>query len=379
MQSFEIGPIRPPSEAQSLLLRVTRGCTWNRCKFCSLYRKTTFRAFPVEEVKITIDAIAEYRDRILSQRHPDGRLSYKAMLEDMESLTEDEKGCYYMVYNWLNGGGYSVFLQDGNTMALVPERLVAILQYLKEKIPGITRITSYGRAESLAKITVEQYKNLKEAGLTRIHSGFESGSDRVLALINKGVTAAQEIEAGRRIKASGIELSVYFMPGVGGKDLSEENALETARVINAINPQYVRLRTSVFHKRSELYDEVELGRLIPCTDLEKVLEIRRLIDNISGCSGYLASDHIINLLQDVEGSLDKERQDMLATIDQFLALPDDQMKLFQLARRTGRVTSVSDLQLLDYQVINQLSDVSRSVTDPKEWENLLNRYLTHYI
>lgn len=379
MQSFEIGPIRPPSEAQSLLLRVTRGCTWNRCKFCSLYRKTTFRAFPVDEVKKTIDAITEYRERILSRRQPDGRLSYKAMLEDMEGLTEEEKGCYYMVYNWLNGGGYSVFLQDGNTMALVPERLAAILQYLKEKIPGIRRITSYGRAESLAKITVEQYKNLKEAGLTRIHSGFESGSDRVLTLINKGVTAAQEIEAGRRIKASGIELSVYFMPGVGGKDLSEENALETARVINAIDPQYVRLRTSVIHRRSELFDEVESGRLIPCTDMEKVLEIRSLVENIRGCSGYLASDHIINLLQDVEGSLDTGRQDMLSTIDQFLALPDDQRKLFQLARRTGRVTSVSDLQLLDAQVLNQLSDVSRSVTDPKEWENLLNRYLIRYI
>jgi hypothetical protein len=113
--------------------------------------------------------------------------------------------------------------------------------------------------------------------------------------------------------------------------------------------------------------------------MENVLEIRSLVENIRGCSGYLASDHIINLLQDVEGCLDTGRQDMLSTIDQFLALPDDQRKLFQLARRTGRVTSVSDLQLLDAQVLNQLSDVSRSVTDPKEWENLLNRYLIRYI
>ncbi|GAB1476371.1 radical SAM protein [Bacillota bacterium] len=379
MRSFEIGPIRPPSEAESLLLRVTRGCTWNRCKFCSLYRQTTFRAYPVEEVKQTIDAIAEYRERILSGRYPDGRLSYKAMQEDMGGLKEEEQGCYYMVYNWLNGGGYSVFLQDGNTMALAPERLATILQYLKEKIPGITRITSYGRAESLAKITVEQYAELKKAGLTRIHSGFESGSDRVLTLINKGVTAAEEIEAGRRIKASGIELSVYFMPGVGGKELTEENALETARVITAIDPQFVRLRTSVIQKRSELFEEVASGRLVPCTDLEKVLEIRSLIENIQGCGGYLASDHIINLLQDVEGRLDTEREDMLATIDQFLNLPEEERKLFQLARRTGRVTSVSDLRLLDPRVRRQLREVSLSVTDPEEWEVLLNRYLTRYI
>ncbi len=378
MKSFEIGPIRPPSEAGSLLLRVTRGCSWNRCKFCNLYRKTTFRAYPVNEVKGTIDAISEYRDRILSQALPNGRLSYRAMMEDMKNLDEEQRGCYYMVYNWLENGGDSVFLQDGNTMALLPDRLIAILRYLKEKIPGIKRVTSYGRAESLAKITVEQYIALREAGLDRIHSGFESGSDRVLTLINKGVTAAQEIEAGKRIAASGIELSVYFMPGVGGKALSEENALETARVINAIDPRFVRLRTSVIKKRSDLWADVESGNLILCTDLEKVLEIRSLIDNIRGCSGYLASDHMINLLQEVEGRLDKDKERMLAVIDRFLSMPEEKRRIFQLARRTGRVTFLSDMEILDSHTIKQIRDISRSITDPGEWEGMLNRYLSRY-
>lgn len=378
MKSFEIGPIRPPSEAGSLLLRVTRGCSWNRCKFCNLYRKTTFRAYPVNEVKGTIDAISEYRDRILSQALPNGRLSYRAMMEDMKNLDEEQRGCYYMVYNWLENGGDSVFLQDGNTMALLPDRLIAILRYLKEKIPGIKRVTSYGRAESLAKITVEQYIALREAGLDRIHSGFESGSDRVLTLINKGVTAAQEIEAGKRIAASGIELSVYFMPGVGGKALSEENALETARVINAIDPRFVRLRTSVIKKRSDLWADVENGNLILCTDLEKVLEIRSLIDNIQDCSGYLASDHMINLLQEVEGRLDKDKERMLTVIDRFLSMPEEKRRIFQLARRTGRVTFLSDMEVLDSHTIKQIRDISRSITDPGEWEDMLNRYLSRY-
>lgn len=379
MQHFEIGPIRPPSEAGSLLLRVTRGCTWNRCKFCSLYRRTSFRAYPLEEIKKTIDAIVEYRERILCQRQPDGRLSYKAMAEDLKGLSDEAKSCYYMVYNWLENGGNSVFLQDGNTMALAPERLGETLRYLKEKIPGITRITSYGRAESLARITPAQYQDLKAAGLSRIHSGFESGSDAVLTLINKGVTSAQEIEAGHRIKDSGIELSVYFMPGVGGKALSRENALETARVINAIDPQFVRLRTAIIQKGSELFNEVAAGRLIPCTDLEKLLEIRGLIETVENCSGYLGSDHIINLLQEVEGSLDTDREKMLETIDRFLALPEEQRKAFQLARRTGRVTLLSDLEELDSQIANQILEISRSITDPEEWEALLNRYLTRYI
>lgn len=379
MQSFEIGPIRPPSEAGSLLLRVTRGCSWNRCKFCSLYRNMRFRAYPAEEVKEAIDVISEYRERILSGRLADGRLSYRVMTEDMKRLSEEAKGCYYMVYNWLENGGDSVFLQDGNTMALAPERLAAILRYLKEKIPGITRVTSYGRAESLAKITIEQYKDLADAGLSRIHSGFESGSDRVLALINKGVTAAQEIEAGRRIKVSGIELSVYFMPGIGGKALSGENALETARVINAIDPDFVRLRTSVIQEGSELFEEAVKGSLIPCTDLDKVLEIRSLIENIQDCGGYLASDHIINLLQDVEGRLDADKGRMLQKIDEFLALPEEDRKMFQLARRTGRVTLLPDMEDLDSRTLERIRDVSRSVTDPEEWERLLHRYLTRYI
>ncbi len=378
MKSFEIGPIRPPSEAGSLLLRVTRGCSWNRCKFCNLYRKTTFRAYPVDEVKRTIDAIAEYRKRILSQALPNGRLSYRAMMEDMQSLDEEQRGCYYMVYNWLENGGDSVFLQDGNTMALLPDRLIAILQYLNERIPGIKRITSYGRAESLARITVDQYIALREAGLDRIHSGFESGSDRVLTLINKGVTAAEEIEAGKRIAASGIELSVYFMPGVGGKALSQENALETARVINAIDPRFVRLRTSVIKKRSDLWADVESGNMVLCTDLEKVLEIRSLIKNIQGCSGYLASDHMINLLQEVEGRLDKDKDRMLAVIDRFLALSEEDRRIFQLARRTGQVTFLSDMEILDKQTLNQIKDISRGITDPGEWEEMLNRYLSRY-
>jgi radical SAM superfamily enzyme YgiQ (UPF0313 family) len=358
---------------------VTRGCTWNKCKFCALYRKTAFRAYPAEEVLRAIDEIAYYRDRIEAHRLPDGSYDYRSLSRETENFSPEEQECCYMVLNWLVNGGTSAFLQDGNTMALSPDRLVTILRYLKEKLPEIQRITSYGRAESLARISVEQYLDLKAAGLSRIHSGFESGSDEVLALIRKGVTARQEILAGQNVKKAGIELSVYFMPGVGGKDLSEKNAVETADVIDQINPDFVRLRTAVIGRGTDLWEEMIAGSYRPCTDMEKLAEIRLLISEIKHCDGYLASDHIINLLQTVSGRLDRDKERMLAEIDDVLRLPAWEQKRFQLARRAGLAVLPRDLQRLTSDETARIDAVCASVSDPDEWEELLNRYLRRYI
>ena len=132
-------------------------------------------------------------------------------------MLPEQQNCYYVVANWLLNGGKNVFLQDGNTLALSGGRLSEVLIYLKKAFPQIERITSYGRAENLSKVSAEQFAELKEAGLDRIHSGYESGSDKVLQMVNKGVTSRQQITAGKNIKAGGLELSVYFMPGLGGK------------------------------------------------------------------------------------------------------------------------------------------------------------------
>ena len=140
-------------------------------------------------------------------------------------------------------------------MCLRADWLAEIIRYVRVKLPEIKRITSYGRANTLAKITPEDYKMLKEAGLDRIHSGYESGSDKVLALIEKGCTQEEQIIGGRKVREAGIELSIYFMPGVGGRELSDDNAIETAKVINAVNPNFVRLRTFVLRTGS-LMEEV---------------------------------------------------------------------------------------------------------------------------
>jgi radical SAM superfamily enzyme YgiQ (UPF0313 family) len=224
-----------------------------------------------------------------------------------------------------------------------------------------------------------QYKELKAAGLDRIHSGFESGSDRVLELINKGVTSEQEIIAGKNIKGAGIELSVYFMPGIGGKALSAENALETARVVSAIDPDFARIRTAVIKDGTELWQDYLDGKFQLCSENDKLNEIRFLIENAKNCTGVLASDHIINLMQEIQGSLDTDREKMLSAIDRYFSLPKAEQKIFQLARRSGMATRPEDLELLPSEQIEKLARLAGSVGDEILWDRKMNDMMSDYI
>jgi len=377
--TYRIGPIRPPSEANSLLLQITEGCTWNRCKFCGLYKHEGFKAFTVESIKKDIDVMAEYAEIAKDYQREDGSWNKKGALEKLNRMTREEQNCYYLVYRWLAHGGENVFLQDGNSLAVKTERVLEVLQYLREKLPSIRRVTTYGRAETLSKISVEQYKELKAAGLDRIHSGVESGSDKVLELINKGVTSEQEIIAGKNIREAGIELSVYFMPGIGGKALSKENALETTRVISEINPEFVRIRTAVIKEGTELWQDYLNGSFQLCSENEKLAEIRFLIENARNCMGILASDHIINLLQQIQGRLDTDRLRMLSVIDNYFEMPEFEQKIFQLARRSGMATRRSDMELLPSEQLEKLARLAGSITDEALWDRKMNDMITNFI
>lgn len=377
--TFHIGPIRPPSEAESLLLQVTAGCTWNQCKFCQLYRHEKFKAYTVENIKKDIDVMAYYRDQIVAHKKTDGSLDHGEITREMEMLNAKEQNCYYMIYNWLLKGGENVFLQDGNTLALSAARLTEVLLYLRSKFPHIKRITSYGRADTLSKVTAQQYRELKAAGLDRIHSGFETGSDQVLKLINKGVTSEQQIQAGRNIKEGGIELSVYFMPGVGGKSLSYENAMGTARVVKEINPDFVRIRTAVVKEGTGLWEEFQNNQYQLCSDNDKVLEIKMLIESAKECQGILVSDHIINLLQEVTGRLDQDNEKMIAILDDYLKRPKLEQKQYQLARRAGLVSGLKEMVLLSDMQMNQINQICNAISNDGEWDRKMNELLTHYI
>lgn len=378
-RTFRIGPIRPPSEANSLLLQVTNGCTWNKCKFCQLYRHTSFKAYSADSIKADIDNMVYQAQRVEKYRNDNGSWDIEGLNRELMEGSDDERQCFYMMANWLIGGGENVFLQDGNTTALSSGRLTDVLVYLRQAFPSIRRITSYGRAENLAKVSAEEFAELKAAGLDRIHSGFESGSDAVLKKINKGVTQQQEITAGKNVKAGGIELSIYFMPGVGGKELTEDNALGTAHVVNEVNPDFLRIRTAAVKEGTGLYEDFVNGEFTLCSDDEKLLEIRTVIEKAEGVETRLVSDHMINLLQDVEGSLKNEKTKMLDMIDGYLSLPEMDRKMYQAARRMVRVNRPSDMDRLPEYEKEQIKTLIRSTEDPYEWEIRMNSLISRYI
>ncbi len=377
-RSFEVGPIRPPSEASSLLLQVTRGCTWNKCRFCTVYRGGRFSIIQPDEIKRNIDNMAYFRDILMDCAGPEGIVDKGRLYKYLETFNSNELQSFYMIYNWLSSGGKSVFLQDGNSVALKPEKLADVLVYLREKFPHIERVTSYARGETLSHWSEEQWRLLRQSGLNRVHTGFESGSDNVLRLINKGLTQEQEIDGGRKVKAAGMELSVYFMPGIGGEEFRNENASETAYVVNQINPDFVRLRSFVLKLDSEMYDLKQKGEFTELADIEKLEEIRELIAGIDRPDVTVVSDHIVNLVGSLNHPISR-KDEMLAKVDEILQLPQLEQRVYQLARRTGIVEEYAHMADIPKMRIEQYENIASQISDPDEWENYLNNILRRYV
>jgi len=342
---FEQGPIRPPSEAHSLLLRVTRNCPWNRCEFCHTYKGEKFSVRTAEEVKQDIDVVQEIVSEIrtLSWRYGlGGEITVPLVNSILQDPKHDSDG-FHSVALWLYRGGKNVFLQDGDNLILRTNELAGILKYLKKVFPSIERITTYARAKTVSRKKVEELQDLQRAGLSRIHIGLETGYDPLLQFIKKGVTAQEHIEAGRRVKESGISLSEYVVLGLGGRGVWREHAVETAKVLNQINPDFIRIRTLKVLRTMLLYQKIEKGEFILMSDDEMIEEERLLIDHLQGITSTFVSDHIMNVLQEVEGKLPEEKRRMLNLIDRYLLLPKEEKNNFRLGRRAGVYQSLEDL------------------------------------
>lgn len=343
-QGFEQGPIRPPSEARSLLIRITRNCPWNRCTFCSIYKHDKFSIRPVADVKKDIDLIDNHLQRIRDISDATGAVYRRDIGKIAEGINQDEIEAFDAALNWFVCGMTSVFLQDANSLVIKPDYLVEILQHLKRKFPWVDRITSYARSHSLARISDENLTRIKEAGLNRIHVGLETGSDTLLTLIQKGCTKELHIKAGLKVKKAGMELSEYVMPGLGGVVLSQEHARETADALSKINPHFIRLRTLILPPETNLFNDQSEFSFQKATDLEIVKEIRLLIENLDGISSTLKSDHMSNLLQVVEGSFPADKSKILEVIDSFLHRPLQEQMQFQVGRRFGFMLHPENLE-----------------------------------
>jgi histone acetyltransferase (RNA polymerase elongator complex component) len=343
---FERGPIRPPNEAQSLLLRVTRNCPWNQCLFCPVYKKKKFSLRTVEEIKEDIQAARDIADEIKALSW---RMGHSGQVStEVANIIFSQPGQYSDGYQniaaWLYFNTGACFLQDADNLVMPTDDLAAVLEFLKEKFPEIKRVTTYSRSRTIVRKSVEDLRRIKEAGLDRVHVGMESGFDPVLKLVKKGVSAAQHIEAGQKIIEAGLELSEYVMPGLGGQAFWREHAVETARVLNRINPHFIRIRSLRIPARVLLYEKLQSGEFKMQTDDMIAEELSLFISSLEGITSTITSDHIMNLLEEVSGKLPEDKEKMLAVINRYQALPDAERLIYRVGRRGGAYRSTDDLK-----------------------------------
>ena len=340
-QGFEQGPIRPPSEANSMLFRLTRNCSWNRCTFCSVYKDEKFSLRPVADVIRDIDTV----HRIVEELEKGEGLSRLGVKQLISSLNPSERQAYSAARHWLAEGCKSVFLQDGNSLIMNSADLIRVLQHIKQRFPQVERVTSYARSDTVARISEENLKEIADAGLNRIHIGLETASDTILKMVKKGVSKETHVKAGIKVKQTGIELSEYVLTGIGGSEFSEEHAIETAEALNLINPDFIRFRTLHILESLNLYDAGEETRYQRPTDLVIANEIKLLVSKLENITSTVKSDHMLNLFQEVDGVLPQDGERLVNVLQTFIDMTPEQQMFFQVGKRLGHFQRLQDMQL----------------------------------
>lgn len=279
---------RPPSEAYSLILQVTLGCSHNKCTFCSSYRTKTYREKTIEEINEHIEAGVK---------------------------------CY--------PSARRIFLADGNAISMDTEKLLYILKTLYDKFPGLERVSSYASPTDFIKKSAEELKQIREAGLSLLYVGVESGSAQILKKIKKGVNPEKMIEGCKKAMENGFQLSCTLILGLGGKELSEEHALESARVINAIDPQYLGILTLMLERLSEMKEEIKTGRMELLNPLEIFQELRLMISSFELTNCVFRTNHASNYLP-LQGTLSRDKDKLTTVLDKIISsnISPEEWKIF---------------------------------------------------
>ena len=276
---YDFPPYRPPNEAHSALIRITRGCPWNRCTFCAMYKQLEFELKPLEDLK---------RD-VLSARK-------------------------------IYGKSTAIFLGDSDN--LVHKDLPDIVAFIRKTFPEAQRITSYARVKTILRKKMDFLAAVKRAGLDRLHLGLESGDPVTLERLCKGADPDQMIEGGKKAKQAGFETSFYVLNGAGGKDRWKTHAAESARVLNRVCPDFIRLRTLTVQQGTPLDEKFSQGQFQLTPPLERLQEVALFLKNLDLESCYLASDHLTNYLwsgtdiiyRGIAGTLPHDKSKMLETV-----------------------------------------------------------------
>jgi len=269
---------RPPSEAESLILQVTVGCSYNRCTFCGAYQGKRFRIKSFEEIKEDIDEASTYRIR-------------------------------------------RVFLADGDALIIPQKELLQILSYLRKRLRGLERVGIYANAKDILQKDIEELKALRDLGVGIIYLGLESGDPEVLKRIKKNATVDQLIRAGKRVKESGILLSVTVILGLGGVEGSQTHAQETGKVLSEMDPDYVGALSLMIVPGTPIEREIETGKLILPTPFGLIQELETMIENSHMTRCFFASNHASNYLP-LRIQLPEEKEDALRRIREVLKRKD---------------------------------------------------------
>lgn len=268
---------RPPSEAYSLILQVTLGCSHNKCTFCSSYRSKTYREKTIEEINEHIEAGIK---------------------------------CY--------PSARRIFLADGNAISMDTEKLIYILRTLYDKFPDLERVSSYASPTDFIKKSGEELKQIRDAGLSLLYVGVESGSAQILKKIKKGVNPEKMIEGCKKAMENGFKLSCTLILGLGGKELSREHALESARVISAIDPQYLGILTLMLERLSEMKEEIETGKMELLNPLEIFQELRLMISSFELTNCVFRTNHASNYLP-LQGTLSRDKDKLTTVLDSIIS------------------------------------------------------------
>ena len=264
---------RPPSEAYSLIVQVTYGCSHNTCAFCSMYKEKRFALRPLDEV------LEDFHIARQTYRHVD-----------------------------------KVFLADGDALVRKASELYTILDTIRELFPECQRVTSYASPASIRIRTDEELQTLRAKGLTMVYMGLESGCDEVLKLMRKGHMSDEIVAMGQKVRRNGIALSVTAITGLGGPELLEQHAIETAKAFNAMNPEYIGMLTLMVEPGTPLYDWVSDGKFQLLTQPQVLRETRLLVENLDSPGSVFRMNHASNYLV-LKGTLNQDKEVMLRTID----------------------------------------------------------------
>lgn len=279
------GPLyRPPSEAYSLIVQITIGCSHNKCNFCTMYKTKSFRIRSLDEI-----------------------------LADLTSARQQMRFVD------------KIFLADGDALIIPTSDLLTILHKIKEIFPECKRVTIYGSPKAINKKSVSELEQLKNAGLAMVYMGLESGNEEILKDINKGVTAAEMIQAGQKVKKAGILLSITVISGIGGREKIEQHARDTALVLNQIDPEYLGLLTLMLVPGTELYEQNQQGKFSLITPPEVMMETKIMLENLQLTNCVFRANHASNYIP-LAGTLPQDKERLLQLINKTLNAPQSVFK-----------------------------------------------------